>query len=194
MFQGMSILHCIICINYCYLNFNCCSSELATVIENSGKDKSFGTEITWQFCEANSLWTWMDEASHWLPGWKDKSGIASHFCHEIGFQNHINSFLCIDLCVVCTLTMVPDTLWAGVSLLRHGPVLNHPLEEPQYLSNIQHVSISKHHLNEWHWFPIGWEYSCQNKWPSTIWYHSIGDIGSTIHMMTNWWHMKSNAL
>ena len=32
-----------------------------------------------------------------------------------------------ELCVVCTLTTVPNTCWVGVSALQHGLVLSYPL-------------------------------------------------------------------
>ena len=63
-------------------------------------------------CTRPSTWIWIRLTFIW---WK---------CDFKMVKNHI---LCVELRVVCTLTAVPDTCWAGVSALQHGPVLNHPL-------------------------------------------------------------------
>ncbi len=38
---------------------------------------------------------------------------------------------CIELRVVCTLAVAPDTCWVEVSALQRGLVLNHPLGSKQ---------------------------------------------------------------
>ncbi len=63
---------------------------------------------------------------------------------KILFENGKNSNFGIELHVMCTLTVVPETCWAGVNTLQHGLVLNHPLGRYSALGSL--ISIRTHLL------------------------------------------------
>ncbi len=115
MFQALSVVHCV---NYWYFNFNRYNSSHWEL----WKRQNFEPEITLQFWEANSPLTWWDKASQSWTRLSSWIWIRPHiFMVKIRFSNVTNSHLCIELRVVCTLTV--EMLGWGKSALQHGPVL-----------------------------------------------------------------------
>ncbi len=129
MFQVLSIMHRA---NYRYLNFNHCSSKQQP-LKTVGKTEfwnwnnlvilrgKFTFDLMGRSFTVNifpSVKLNLDSPHKFMvkiPGWK------------YGFKMVKIHILCIDLRVVCMLTVAPDTCWVGISALQHGLVLNHPL-------------------------------------------------------------------
>ncbi len=139
MFQVLYVMHCV---NYWYLNFNCCSSKQQLL--NTGKDgvlklkyvnfvilrgkftfDVMGGSITIISTQLSS-WIWICVTFLW---WKYSFKMV---------KIHI---LCIEFSVVCMLTWVPDLCWAGVSALQLGPVLNHTLMQTTALQYRKEVNL-----------------------------------------------------